>query len=154
MDKKLKILWHIIIIFFIFTCAVGIINGGIEEKKGVLEVTHIKLENNSQGLLNSYSFNCKVKNLIKLNYLRMMTIYYDENNNKLSENLFAYESDKELLANQDNYFSEFVGYNPARNGIKPALVDIYFFDQDRDSNPALSLYHISLKIKDGGLYLH
>ncbi|MDR2545665.1 MAG: hypothetical protein LBD03_09080 [Methanobrevibacter sp.] len=103
MDRKLKVLWHIVIIFFIFVCAVGVIKGGIEEKKGVLEVTHINLENNAQGLLNSYSFNCEVKNLIKLKYLRMMTIYYDENNNKLSESPVAHESDKELLANQDNY---------------------------------------------------
>ncbi|MDR2545664.1 MAG: hypothetical protein LBD03_09075 [Methanobrevibacter sp.] len=139
MDRKIEILYGMIIILFIFACILGLYRFHNAEK-GKVDISYLMVDNITN---NSYGVSCDVKNLVNLPYLRMMTVYYDKYDNKIHENLNASKADF-LQIKENKRFIEF----PHDFSEKPALVDIYFFDQDRDSNPVSSIYHTSLQINN------
>ncbi|MDR3291188.1 MAG: hypothetical protein LBT10_03465 [Methanobrevibacter sp.] len=144
MDRKLKILWYIIIIIVLIAIAFGAINRGMDENNGKIRVTNIVVYDDSQGLLNSFSVSCKVKAFVELPYLKMKTTYYDKDGSILSENDNCWE--EKMIPNQVSEFVEMIGYNAGANGKLPSLVEILFFDDHNKNNKSEAIYLTSVQL--------
>jgi hypothetical protein len=150
MDKRLKFFWYVIILVFLCACIYAIINNGIEKRKGMIELSSVQIINTTKGFTNSYSVGGMVKSFVNIPYLKMSTIYYDDEGNILAWNKDAW-TDKNIIGDSnDRYFFESIGYHAGINGTLPDYVEIYFFDKDlnvsEDIINRFSIYKISLKI--------
>ncbi|MDR3291813.1 MAG: hypothetical protein LBT10_06665 [Methanobrevibacter sp.] len=155
MDRKLKILWFIVIIGFIASSAfgLGVIKGsGNTGIKGKLQVTDLGFTNQSQGFINSYSIWCSVKVLSNIDYVKMNTRYYDKDMNLLAENDNVYEKKDLLTSNQFDIY-EYIGYQAEPNGKLPVKIEIMFFDDPNENNKDYSIYYTSLLIDPSFNYL-
>ncbi|MDR1819222.1 MAG: hypothetical protein LBR15_03115 [Methanobrevibacter sp.] len=146
MDKKLKIFWCFVTTIFLITLVVGALKGGIEEKKGMIQVNDLLVVNNNLGLLNSYSVKCKVRPYVDLNYLKMRTIYYDKYGNTLSSNNNSWSESNKIIANGDIDAYEMIGYNAGAKGALPARVEIFFTDKPDDNKTYI--YKTSLNLME------
>ncbi|MDR3291190.1 MAG: hypothetical protein LBT10_03475 [Methanobrevibacter sp.] len=136
MDRIVKIILGIIFILFVGLVIIGFINGGVEEIKGTMTITKLKIDENSLDFPDSINVACHITAIKKLDYLRLMTVYKDEDGNILYENPNAWTKE-DILANAEFDVSEFPGYKLNKNK-KADIVELFFFTTRYNSNLAYS----------------
>ncbi|MDR2623981.1 MAG: hypothetical protein LBC39_05365 [Methanobrevibacter sp.] len=142
MDKRIKIVGCILIIFFISSIAFGAVKGALDVKRGKLIVDEMQMWEKTYGLNETYSVHLRVRNLENINYLRMQTTYFDNNGNILIDNPKAYESTETRGSSFPFYVSENIGYRNVGN-ISPVSVTVNFYDKPNTVKSSDKIYETS-----------
>jgi len=145
LNRKLKILWQIIIILFLTSIAFGVIKGGMtDSKKGKIQVTNILIHSDSEYLNNCYSISCAIKSFAEFHYIKMKTQYLDKNGKILSENNNAWEGN--MIPNQCEKVYDLIGYKVGANMVLPSNIQILFFDDYNKHKNSEAIYITSIEI--------